>query len=276
VVLGGSSDIVGQVEGQTYTQNVQGGVVLGGRAIVAHGAIQTVQGGMVLGGSSDIIGWSPFSVAIMGGTYQIGTAVYTLAASVLTSLGLVGAIAYLQPPPASGSGLYRYDILSIGATGAITVTTGTPASVPTMPATPANQDLLGCVLMYPGMASITQKDIGKLFSAPVATRITASASLSTMTWSEATSIITVTVLDQNGQALSGTYTIMTSFARGNGAIAPVNGSIAGGSSCVFTYTRGQTSGDESPIIVFTLQSGYNPLTTTLLISLLDASGNVMM
>jgi hypothetical protein len=276
VVLGGSSDIVGQVEGQTYTQNVQGGVVLGGRAIVAHGAIQAVQGGMVLGGSSDILGWSPFSVAIMAGAYQIGSTVYTLAASVLTVLGMVGAVAYLEPPPAAGSGLYRYDVLSINAAGAITVTTGTPASIPVMPATPANQDLLGCVLMYPGMASITQKDIGKLFSAPATTRITASASLSTMTWSEATSTITVTVLDQNGQALSGTYTIMTSFARGNGAIAPVNGSIAGGSSCVFTYTRGQASGDQSPILTFALQSGYNPLTATIFITLLDASGNIMM
>jgi IS1 family transposase len=52
---------------------VQGGLVLGGRAVVAHGILQAVLGGMVPGASSDIIGWSPFSVVIMGGTYPIGT-----------------------------------------------------------------------------------------------------------------------------------------------------------------------------------------------------------
>ena len=88
--------------------------------------------------------------------------------------------------------------------------------------------------------------------------------------------ITVTVLDQNGQPLPGTYTITTAFNLGNGTLTPVSGSVVGGSYCAFTYTRGQASTDASPILAFALQSGYNPLTATIFITLLDASGNVMM
>jgi hypothetical protein len=88
--------------------------------------------------------------------------------------------------------------------------------------------------------------------------------------------ITVSAFDQYGQPLAGTYAIATAFNLGNGTLTPVSGSVVGGSYCDFTYTRGQASGDQSPILAFALQSGYNPLTATIFITLLDASGNVMM
>ena len=294
VVLGSSSDIVG-VNLQNYiqavsggavfggygpvargvVQQVAGGLVAGGHVTVARGAMQQVQGGLVAGGSSDVYGWSPWYVAVMPGSYRIGGVVYNLAGTITVPwLGPVVALVRFLVAPAAGSGLYRYDILGVDATGAVHVTSGTPAASPAMPAQPAGQDLLGWVLFYPGMTAISLADIGKLFVEPTPTGIAASASLSTMTWAEATSTITFTVNDQNGQPLPGTYTITTAFVRGNGSLAPSTGSIAG-SSCAFTYTRGQIAGDQSPIIVFTLDGLY-PLTAQVFITLLDASGNVMM
>jgi hypothetical protein len=216
------------------------------------------------------------SVAVMPGSYRIGGVVYNLVGTItVPGLGLVAALARFPAAPTAGSGLCRYDILGVDASGAVHVSSGTPAATPVIPGTPAGQDLLGWVLLYPGMTAISLADIGKLFVEPTPTGITVSASLTTMTWAEPVSTITVTINDQNGQPLPGSYTIAPSFVRGNGWISPSTITTSASSSCMFVYTRGQTAEDESPIIQFTL-GGLYPLIATLLITLLDSSGNVMM
>jgi hypothetical protein len=216
------------------------------------------------------------AVAILPGSYRIGGVVYNLVGTItVPGLDLVAAPVSLPRQPLDR--VFTVTISSGSMRLAPSTLRGeTPAVDPVMPATPAGQDLLGWVLLYPGMTAISLADIGKLFVEPTPTRITAVASLPTMTWAELTSTITVTVLDQNGQPLPGTYTITTGFNLGNGTLTPVSGSVVGGSYCDFTYARVQASGDQSPILTFALQSGYNPLTATIFITFLDASGNVMM
>jgi hypothetical protein len=52
--------------------------------------------------------------------------------------------------------------------------------------------------------------------------------------------------------------------------------LANNSSVTFTYTRGDVSTDESPILAFSLGGYPTVLPASLFISLFDSSGNIMM
>jgi hypothetical protein len=221
---------------------------------------------------------NPMAVAVKAGTFRIGGSVYTLP-GILTIPGITGQLAATvtcNTAPAGGSGLYRYDIICVGIDAVVDYVAGTAAAAPATPATPAGHLLLGWVLLYPGLTQVRQSDINKLYLAPAPVRIGATASDADLAWGEATSTITVTIYDQNGQALAGSWTIDAAIARGNGGIAPSSGSTGGAASATFTYTRGGADpGDVSPILTFTFTYGALPLTATIFIALRDASGALM-
>ena len=268
---------------EVFTVNYQdgaasGGVVFGGAensADEVHQVDATCVGGIVFGGEvAEQWQAEPNNlVAVKGGTYRIGGTIYTLAASMsYAGIGPIAALVNCLAAP-STPGTYRYDLLSIDAAGTITVTAGTEAGTPVMPATPSNEIKLDHVLRYYGQVSIIQADIGKTWMAPQLTGLTAVVVDDDLAWAESTTAITVYCWDQNGVAYTGSKTINVSFTSGNGAVAPM---IRSGTavSFSFTYTRGgDDPGDVSPIVRFSSPTG--PL-VEVFIKLRDAGGDLML
>jgi len=268
--------VVGGPDNVWYTDPVpNGGLVVGG----TDGGAQTTisvdppsAGGLVVGGS-DSAQWSnPWSVAVKGGTYRIGGAIYTLTNTLYyTGIGDIAAIVKLAVPPAT-PGKFRYDILVIGIDFAIHVVAGAEAATPVMPTTTASHVLIKHILRYYGQARIAQSDIGRNYTAPVVAQVAVSASDDELAWAELTSTLTVSVYDQYGALYRSNVVVNAAFLTGNGTLAPMAASTATGTT-TFLYTRGGADpGDQSPIIKFSVPSGA---VGTLLITLLDVSGNVM-
>lgn len=255
-----------------------GGLVFGGEETSAdenHQVDGTASGGLVFGGTASEL-WQAIpnnAVAVKGGTYRISGALYTLDEGLsYPGLGTIAAIMDCGAAPAS-AGLYRYDLLSIDAAGTITVTAGTEAATPVMPATPTGEIKLDHVLRYYGQGSIIQADIGKLWKAPTLTTLTVSVTDDELAWGESSTAIAITCRDQYGALYSGGSVINAAITTGNGTIAPASRSGAA-SSFSFTYTRdGNDPGDVSPVLTFSSPTGAF---CTAFIKLLDVSGNLML
>jgi hypothetical protein len=239
---------------------------------------ETMTGGIIFGGTFRARISNPLAVAVKSGTFRIGGTTYTLAGT-LTIPGITGSIAQIiicNAAPAAGSGLYRYDIITIGTDKALHYTAGTAAATPAMPATPSGHLRCGWVLLYPGLTEIQQSDVHKTYTAPIPIRITAVASDDELAWAETTSTITVTVYDQYSQPLPGIWTIDAEITSGNGTLTPPSASTAGADHAHFTYTRdGNDPGDVSPWLTFTFPYGGLTLTSRVFIALLDAGGALM-
>lgn len=254
-----------------------GGIVLGGPATATEEPWEVHQvdgacvGGIVFGGEVEERWYNPWAVAVKGGTYRIGGALYTLAEGMsYPGLGTIAAIVAVGTPPAT-AGRYRYDLLSIDAAGTITVTAGTESSTPVMPTLPSNEVRLDHVLRYYGQTSIIQADIGKLYTTPVLTTITAVVTDDELSWAETDTNITITCRDQYGQLYTGAKVINASITTGNGTIAPASRS-GSASSFTFNYERDGELTDESPVITFSSPTG--PFCTAF-IRLLDSDGDLM-
>jgi hypothetical protein len=103
------------------------------------------------------------------------------------------------------------------------------------------------------------------------TTITLTVTDDALSWGENSTAIAVKLYDQYGALFTGSATINASVSSGNGAITPA--SISGTASTrTFTYTRGGTTGDVSPMLNFTSPTGaFN----TTFIALLDVAGDLM-
>lgn len=275
IVFGGSVIEVGTTNYQDGTPD--GGIVFGGGEvsdIENHQVDGAASGGIVFGGEGTEQ-WQAIpntTVAVKGGTYRISGALYTLAETLTVSgLGSVAAIVDCGAAP-STAGMYRYDLLSIDAAGTITVTAGTEAATPVMPATPSSRVKLDHVLRHYGQTTIIQADIGKMWTAPVFTTLAAAVDDDELAWAETSTHIHLTCRDQYGALHTGAKTITVAITTGNGSISPASGS-GSSSAFTFTYTRdGNDPGDISPLLTFSSPTG--PFTTAF-IKLLDASGDLM-
>lgn len=273
LVFGGQVTALGTVNAGISS----GGLVFGGGSTapdVNNVNAGLSSGGLVFGGDS-YAAWQAEPnnlVAVKGATYRIGGTLYTLPETLsYQGLGSIAALVNCGTAPAT-AGLYRYDLLSIDAAGTITVTAGTEAATPVMPATPASEVKLDHVLRYYGQTSIVQADIGKLYLAPQLTILTAAVTDDELAWAETSTAITITCRDQYGQLYTGSKVVNASITTGNGTIAPASRSGAA-SSFSFAYTRGGNDpGDVSPLITF--NSPIGPFCTAF-IKLLDAAGNLM-
>lgn len=286
--------------GPTYDGTASGGVVFGGSVVEVVIKDQTdgaASGGVVLGSAGDlsapennqvdasassgiVFGGTVLErwvaepnnlVAVQGGTYRISGVLYSLASSLsYPGLGAIGALVNCGTPPAT-AGRFRYDLLSIDTTGAVTLTAGSEATVPVMPTTPTGELRLNHVLRYYGQSSIKQTDIGKMWTAPEFAALEVSVSDDELAWAELTSTLTATCRDQYGQGYTGQKSINASFIVGNGTISPLVRSGAS-ATMAFTYTRNQDANDSSPIVE--LRSPSGPFVAAY-ITLLDISGNIM-
>lgn len=275
IVFGGEVVEVGTANAQDGVAS--GGIVFGGEEVSTpenHQNDGISSGGIVFGGESaeQWVAEPNNLVAVKGGTYRIGGVLYTLTEALsYPGLGSIAAIVNCGTAPAT-AGLYRYDLLSIGAAGTITLTAGAEAATPVMPATPTSEVKLDHVLRYSGQTSIIQADIGKLYKAPQLTTLTAVVADDELTWAETSTTITITCRDQYGQLYTGSKVVNAAITTGNGTIVPASRS-GSASSFSFTYTRGGNDpGDVSPLITFTSPTG--PFCTAF-IKLLDAAGDLM-
>lgn len=171
-------------------------------------------------------------VAVANGTYRIDEAVYTLQGVPMgnnmemgsgVSMGGVGAVLSID----ADAGQYRYDLIVAGTDGLAHVVKGAgSSSEPTMPSTPADHVLLAWVLLYPNMTAVTNADINRVWTAPVATVLSFTAfpeilhgySIGNPHF-DSTATLTLTVKDQYGNTIGNAspgYYITISFIRGNG------------------------------------------------------------
>lgn len=254
-----------------------GGIVLGGPATATEEPWEVHQvdgacvGGIVFGGEVEERWYNPWAVAVKGGTYRIGGEIYTLDENLYyEGLGTIAAIVGCGTPPAV-AGRFRYDLLSIDDEGTITVTAGTEATTPIMPSTPSGEIKLDHVLRYYGQTSIIQADIGKLWTAPVLTTLTATVDDDELAWAEASTAITVTCRDQYGQLYTGGKVINAAITTGNGTLAPASRS-GSASSFTFNYERDGEATDESPLLTFSSPTGAF---VTAFVRLLDSDGELM-
>ena len=275
IVFGG--EVVEIVTANYQDGTALGGVVFGGEETSAdesHQVDGACIGGVVFGGENAEL-WvaEPNNwVAVKNGTYRISGVIYTLPVTMsYEGLGDIAALVNCAASPAV-AGTYRYDLLSVDTTGAITVTAGAEATVPIMPTTPAGEVKLNHVLRYYGQTSIIQSDIGKIWLSPALATVEAVIADDQLAWAEMSTTITITCRDQYGQLFTGSKTVNATFESGNGTIAPLLRS-GGGSAFVFTYTRGGNDpGDISPMLTFSSPTGA---LCVAFITLLDVGGSIM-
>lgn len=127
----------------------------------------------------DLLSYVDTYVQITPGVYRINDQEYTVTASGLimqadstvtmgsdpVTMGDSGGVIVLLDPPPTGAGISRYDVVTLGAGGAVQVTKGNESSsatsAPDMPEPPADTVTVGYVLMYGGAVSVTQEMIDK-------------------------------------------------------------------------------------------------------------------
>jgi hypothetical protein len=204
--------------------------------------------------------------------------------------GLAGQVARIVDIAAApSSGNFRIDIIVVGSDLVVDYVQGAASPDPIQPATPANHVYIGRLLLNSTTTKITFNEINKRFIIPRPVTMNIAIVDDILAWTELTTDITVSVLDQYGlpvtRAVSGGWYIVMTFIHGNGTISSVEeGSSVtsigqhtgeGNNSAVFTYTRDQLDpGDITPTFTVQLETNF-PLATRAKITLLDAAGDVM-
>ncbi len=233
------------------------------------------------------------------GTYRISEVTYSLVGMMMDRtdlvmdrtdliMDLVGGVVSFD---AASATYFRYDSVVAGTDGLAHVVKGTNfaydvTAVPDPPVAPSGHVLLGWVLIYPNMTTITAADINRLFLKPVATRFDIVVADSDLAWAELTTTITLTMKDQYGNLIahagSGYYVTM-SWVRGNGTLSYGGASMDESGSFIFymlsssavvTYTRdGLDPGDSSPF--FNVSEATTGFTNGTYITLRNAAGEMM-
>lgn len=275
-VFGGTVVEIGETD---FTEAIaSGGFVFGGTGEAYeppenHQVEGAMYGGIVFGGTVGEQWQSEQNnlVAVKGGVYRINGVLYTLTNDMtLSGLGDIAEIVDCGPPPTT-NGYYRYDLLSIGTTGTITLTAGTEATTPVMPTTPTGEVKLDHVLRYYGQTSIVQADVGKLYQAPSLASLTATITDDDLAWGENSTTITIRTYDQYGALYSGASVINAIMSSGTGSVNPPSRS-GSTSSFSFTYSRDLSGTEESPIITFTSSTGISIVASILL---RDSGGTIL-
>lgn len=241
------------------------------------------------------------NLTISSGTFRLdetiyafvgnGSGFYTMSdPSVLTMgnnpvvMGANWSTVTISAAPSAGYG--RYDLIVVGIDGDADVVTGTPmvlTSEPAMPDTPADHILVDFIFIYGGQTTVDNSMIGKRWSAPIAEEITCDVTgdLDGNGWilyqNEATITLTISAVDQYGQAFDGDYVACTCTLYCNDG--EVHGALGSGwssesaqaqfsSTLVFQYRRNNPVAvdDESPVFAMESSSGNFSYTTTVLVA----------
>lgn len=268
--------------------------------IIGHGAsiptptgaamFPTAQAGpdAVLGGCKVKATDAGMYVYVETGTYRIDGTIYTLSAMTAAETNIVTAamgvpidVTHLvKAIDAASSTLYRFDLLVVGADGTVDLIKGTAAATPAMPDATADHVALGWVLIPPGATDITGALINRPFAEPVASTLNVTVADDDLAWTEASTTVTVEVLDQYQRAITGTnWGIYGEFVGGNGTLdgssTATRNTGTSSASTTFTYARGLADpGDESPRLKFSLTQNPDVQMQTVIL-LRDASNDIM-
>jgi len=154
---------------------------------------------------------------------------------------------------------FRYDCFYVGIDGIITYLKGSEASSsPSKPSIPVDTVLIGqYILLWTGVTEITGQNIGMLWETPYASDVGISA-IDEFPWDGGDSTpetnVTVTVYNQYGWAISGSYTLVLSMLLGSGQVyssqtgwnsSEVTQQISG-TAYTFKYQRNQVIVETSP------------------------------
>lgn len=135
--------------------------------VVATPLPGTTPGDAVLTGMATVPVWAEagddeWDLTIAAGTFRLDGQSYPFAGGAVT----------LNAPPSAG--LYRYDIVSVNASGTLIYTAGTAyGGAPQTPATPDNATRICRIFVYGTAGHLTPAMIGAKFAVPVLSRITA-------------------------------------------------------------------------------------------------------
>jgi len=188
----------------------------------------------------------------------------------------------------------RYDALVIGINGVVDVVEGTSRSItagaPTKPSIPADHILIGYLFIYSGMTSISSADIGVEWTEPKANTVSITSAIKQgdgsfeMEWDGGTNYptasFTFSIKDQYDFSRPISVTATFSVINGTGLVSNTDsGGWASsatkvcGSSVTFYYQRDQTETPEIPPFLKIEFEDYTPLTTLIVIRLLDSGGD---
>ena len=179
---------------------------------------------------------------------------------------VAGAIGINAAP---GEGLYRHDLISVGADKVIDYTPGTPSDSPVKPSPAAGHVILGYVFVPHGTTAIFSYNLNQEFFEPEPHWIEISAVDDDLAWDEYSTSVTVTVYNQYNNLCPSPSVlryITLEFESGNGTLYSSEegssetkvGIHTNGSTASFTYTRLKTNGQSS-------LSGISPILKAVLI-----------
>lgn len=210
------------------------------------------------------------TVLVRVGTVRIGGIVYAVSSITMDNTAYImgmggkldeiaGAKAISAAPAA---GYYRLDAIVVGADLVIDLIQGTTSPSPVLPAVPSGHVLLGWVFIPCGKTSIVQGDINATFAPATLKSVTMTIADDELAWTELSTTITVNIKDQYGNPIArgdaGGWYVTLEILSGNGTVSSAEegsssskiGQHAGtsGTSVQFTYIRGQTTSDKSPML----------------------------
>lgn len=230
------------------------------------------------------------------GVYRINNVLYPFEylkmeadSTVVMGTGVVmGASVAVVDIDAAHSTSFRFDLLSVGESGEVTYTKGTPhATFPQIPSTPAGHAVLCWILLHPGATEITTDMINRVFVEPVASEFRLDQPSQELDWETSSANIQLSVLDQYGNGAT------MSRWRIKGEILTGTGTIGGGTEqtrtislgsyqTTFTYTRVSGYDDEidppsetSPVYIQFTMLEDNGITTTIPILLKNMGGTII-
>jgi len=200
---------------------------------------------MVLGQDEDLIGMAADSDVTMS--------------DIFPPMILGDPIDDYELDPAPSGNKFRYDCFYVGEDGIITYLKGSEASSnPTKPSLPSDTVLIGdYILLWTGVTAITGRHIGMLWEEPYPSDVGITA-VDEFPWNAGDSTpetnVTVTVYNQYGWAISGSYTLVLSMLMGSGQVysaqtgwndTEVSQEISG-TYYTFIYQRNQVVVETSP------------------------------
>lgn len=200
------------------------------------------------------------SVWVDIGAYRVKNVIYAFGASLTMTADsdiamgdalLMGTTGDVVEINAADATMFRIDIISIGESGDLTYTAGTPhATNPQMPDTPAGHARVCWILIPPGTTEVTTDLINRNYVEPFVSQLIAAPTSLELNWLTSSGTIQVDVLDQYERGITTqNWQIKAEILSGSGTI---NGSTT-------SSTRSVGSGNYSTTFTYRRVSGYDNL-----------------
>jgi hypothetical protein len=218
------------------------------------------------------------SLVILNGTYRIDGITYALSGMMMDDSSIamdrfdlmidnVGGSVTLA---AASAYSYRYDSIVAGVDGIAHVVKGadftsTASPIPDPPAAPADHVVLGFVLVPPNATKITQGYVGRYYTAPMGTMLSAVPADPVLSWGEMSTAITIGLSDQYGNWIAnpsgGGWKFTIAWKKGDDGSISYGSDVANcpaslavvstANTVTITYTKTGGAMGESPLFQVT-------------------------